>query len=202
MSAKVSCKRHNNALSDLDSEAGKIAKTFLEIKNIFSRKSAGRNEERIIFYHSGNLLERWFLKTFINFQSLYDKNTLPPKELVKIVFGLRKYPNGVGLAVFGHTGGNYHSFDHDMKYVQILNNHNQIEFMAFEYFGINYLLPLTDQPMPKKLMNFSHNFKNYPPIDEYVSRIKDAPILVHPKEISYKFGSYQHIKIIFSWKDS
>lgn len=199
LSAKVLCNHHNNALSNLDSEAGKVAKTFLEVKNIFFKKSLRSNEEKIIFRHSGDLLERWFLKTFINFQSLYNKNTLPPKELVEIVFGLRKYPNSVGLAVFGHNKGYYHSFNHDMKYVQILNDFNEIEFIIFEYFGISYLLPLTDQPTPRNLMNFSHNFRDYPPLDEYISRIQGASILVHPKEISFKFGNHQHIKITFSW---
>ena len=82
MSAKILCKNHNNALSSLDSEAGEIAKTFLELKNIFSKKSAKINEKNLKFYYSGDLLERWFLKTFINFQQLYNKNLLPPKELV------------------------------------------------------------------------------------------------------------------------
>ncbi len=199
LAAKVLCGYHNNALSILDSEAGRIARTFLDVKNIFFKKSPRSNEETITFRHSGGLIERWFLKTFINFQSLYNKSELPPQELVEIVFGLRKYPNGVGLAVFGHTGGYYHSFNHDIKYVQILNDSNKIEYIIFEYFGINYLLPLTDQLMPKNLMNLNHNLKNYPPIDEYISRIQGAPILTHPKEIHFKFGDRQRIEINFSW---
>lgn len=202
LAAKVLCGYHNNALSSLDSEAGRVARTFLEVKNIFFKKSPRSNEEVITFHHSGDLFERWFLKTFINFQSLYNKFALPPKELVEIVFGLRKYPDGVGLAVFGHTGGYYHSFDHDMKYIQVLNDSQEIEFMIFEYFGISYLLPLTDQPMPKNLMNLSHNFKDYPPIDKYVSRIQGAPVLTHQKGISFKFGNRQRIEIIFSWGKS
>lgn len=199
ISAKVLCTFHNNALSDLDAEAGEVAKTFLEVKSIFSQKSTRSSEERITFHHSGNLLERWFLKIFINFQSLYAKNTLPPKELVEIVFDQRKYPEGVGLAVFGHTGGYHHSFDHDMKYIQVLNNSNEIEFTIFEYFGISYLLPLTDQPMPKNLMSLNHRLRDYPPIDKYIARIQGAPVLTHPKGIHFKFGNNQRIEISFSW---
>jgi len=199
LTTKILCTYHNNVLSDLDREASRIAKTFLEIKNIFLRKSPRSNEELVVFHHSGDLLERWFLKTFINFQSLYNKDVLPPKELVEIVFGLRKYPDGVGLAVIGHKGGKYHSFDHDMKYVQILNNLNEIEFMVYEYFGISYLLPLTDQQMPKSLMHLDHNLKGYYPIDQYVSKIQGATVLVHPSKINFQFGNRQLIEINFSW---
>ena len=199
LSAKVLCSHHNNALSNLDNEAGMVAKTFLEVKNIFSKKSPRSNEEVVIFHHSGDLLQRWFLKTFINFQSLYNKSALPPKELVEIVFGLRKYPDGVGLAVLGHMGGYHHSFDHDMKYVQILNDSNEIEFMIFEYFGISYLLPLTDQAMPKKVMNLNHSLRGYSPIDQYISRVQGAPVLAHPKGINFKFGNRQRIEITFFW---
>jgi len=199
LAAKILCGYHNSALSILDSEAGGITKTFLEVKNIFSKKSPRSNGESVIFHHSGDLIERWFLKTFINFQSLYDKSALPPRELVEIVFGLRKFPDGVGLAVFGHTGGYHHSFDHDMKYVQILNNSNEIEFIIFQYFSISYLLPLTDQPMPASLMKLSYTLRNYSPIDKYLSRIQKAPVLTHPKEINFKFGNRQRIKIAFSW---
>ena len=199
LAAKVLCINHNNALSKLDEEAGNITKTFLEIKKIFSQKTSNDYQKLITFSHSGYLLERWFLKIFINLQSLYAKNITPPKELIEIVFGLRNYPAGVGLAIFGHNGWDQHSFDQDMKYVQILNGSNQIEFVIFEYFGLNFLLPLTDQPMPKNVMNLGHNTEGYEPIDKYISKIQGAPTLVHPKGINFKLGDKKNIQINFSW---
>ena len=94
---KILCERHNNRLSELDSE---MLKCFESI-----RESARLNDVRRGLGHSiwtikrfkvdGRLLERWFLKTLINlnfegewkFGDHADAVGIPPKELVEMAFG-------------------------------------------------------------------------------------------------------------------
>lgn len=201
LSSKVLCVKHNSMLSELDSEAGRIAEIFRSIERCLEKAKNATRHEDSQFNFSGTLLERWLLKTYINFHSLYFPNELPPKELIEIVFGKRHFPEGVGLATIGRKLIGLNEFGQDMKYVQIVNRaDNLVEYVLFQYFGINYLLPLTDQPMPKHMMELQHNRINYSPIDELVKNIQGASIHCHTEGINFEFGNYIKANIKINWK--
>lgn len=120
--AKILCKKHNSALSDLDSAALDAFNVFREAIRLNDvrgkiRKPALWNVQRFVI--DGPLLERWFLKTLINV-SFGKEWTIgsgthtagnPSKELVEIAFGLRQFENGGGLYVAGEAGEQIDSMD-------------------------------------------------------------------------------------------
>lgn len=89
--ARILCESHNSKLSPLDSEAMKLA---VGLHNFVDGVKHATVEL------SGLLLERWALKSLINFlaSGLGHKNKwLPDEDLVRSVFGLKALPSGCGL---------------------------------------------------------------------------------------------------------
>jgi hypothetical protein len=105
--AKILCKKHNSAISELDSAALQAFKVFRESIRINQVRGKLKrppiwNIKRLTI--DGPRLERWFLKTLINFS--YDGQwTIGPGahpagtvscDLVEIAFGRRQFENGSG----------------------------------------------------------------------------------------------------------
>lgn len=60
MTASVLCTRHNNALSPLDTHAGRFFKTLFDAQD---HAANGKNDETRFFLHSGDALEKWIVKS-------------------------------------------------------------------------------------------------------------------------------------------
>lgn len=89
--ARILCKHHNSKLSTLDSEAKKLADGLHRFAD---------GEKHTTVHLSGLLLERWALKTVINFMAAgfgHANKWLPNEELVRNVYGLEPLPKGCGL---------------------------------------------------------------------------------------------------------
>lgn len=107
LTAKILCKDHNSALSELDSEAGRAFDSIRE----FARSKTEREKTPYINWAFKQLtinsrkLERWCLKTLLNFS--FGRNLIigpgshnpgsVPAELVRIAFGLEQFSNGRGI---------------------------------------------------------------------------------------------------------
>jgi hypothetical protein len=107
LTAKILCKDHNSALSDLDSAAGRA---FREIEAYVTTtneraKTPYLNWAAKQFTIDGPRLERWCLKTLLNFSFNRSLTIGPgnhpagnvPANLVKIAFGLEEFTDGRGL---------------------------------------------------------------------------------------------------------
>lgn len=149
---KILCKKHNSALSDLDSAA-------LHAFNVF-RKSIDLNHVRekikrppvwhvMRFVIDGPRLERWFLKTLINVSSgekwaiglgSHRKGT-PSKELVEIAFGSLRFKDGGGLYITGRAGEQIDSMDR--VNVQPLTEGENVAAGRFNFRGYRFFLNLT-----------------------------------------------------------
>jgi hypothetical protein len=89
--ARILCQSHNSRLSLLDSEAKKLADGLHRFVD---------GAKHTVVHLNGFLLERWALKTVINYlaSGLADKKKrLPDQELVRAVFGLKSLSDGCGL---------------------------------------------------------------------------------------------------------
>lgn len=104
---KILCERHNNRLSELDSEMLKCFESIRESARLNDvRRGLGHSNWTIKRFNiDGRLLERWFLKTLINlnfegewrFGDHADAVGIPPKELVEMAFGRRSFEDHAGM---------------------------------------------------------------------------------------------------------
>jgi hypothetical protein len=89
--ARILCQSHNSRLSPLDSEAKKLADGLHQFVDGAAHTTV---------HLSGLLLERWTLKTVINYLAsglAHKDKWLPNEDLVRSVFGLKSLPSGCGL---------------------------------------------------------------------------------------------------------
>lgn len=89
--ARILCQSHNSRLSLLDSEAKKLADGLHEFVD---------GAKYTAVYLDGLLLERWALKTVINYLAsglAHKDKWLPDEDLVRSVFGLKSLPSRCGL---------------------------------------------------------------------------------------------------------
>jgi len=198
LSSKMLCSYHNNQLSVLDSEAIKIfngLKSFLEMPCKYKKD---RVKNSVDLKYNGSFLERWFLKTTINILYCPSYNLKnPPKELVEIVFGLRQYPKGVGLCMSAYPGGQWLNKDYDLKFVPVLNSQNQYEFVAFEFAGWRFVIPLIDSPIPSSLSLDTAN--PYAPFNKFFQDLSKSVLTYHLKKMVLKIGDNNVMDISFQW---
>lgn len=91
MKAKILCQFHNAKLSPLDDEAKKLAEGLHHFVDGARYTSVQVN---------GLLLERWALKTLINFVTArlaHASRWLPDEDAVRIAFGMKPMPSRCGL---------------------------------------------------------------------------------------------------------
>ena len=119
VTSKILCSKHNSLLSPLDSEAGAAFKAFND-SAILANKRLSEKASKFKVRHfriNGALLERWLLKTLINLCSeselLVGSNAvtpgIPDESLVRICFGLERFPEKSGLYLAARVGANVNS---------------------------------------------------------------------------------------------
>jgi len=141
--AKILCKLHNTELSHLDSEAAKTYAALKKLTNPSYLRTLKPNSHVVIAEINGNLLERWFLKTAIDHIYGYAyKPVLPPKQLVELAFGKRRYPELVGLSTISHSGNLPIPEDKGVTIVPIVeNSDNHLCMVVFDFAGWRYVIP-------------------------------------------------------------
>jgi hypothetical protein len=152
--AKILCKKHNSDTSELDSTALRAFDVFREsirINNVRGKmkKQPLWNVKR--FEIDGPLLERWFLKTLINL-SFGNQWTIgpgshaegtPSKELVEIVFGVRRFEKGGGLYIAGRAGEQIDSMDR-VNFTP-MTDRNNLMAGRFNFRGYTFFLSLVPE---------------------------------------------------------
>ncbi len=89
--SNILCRRHNSMLSPLDDAVGRLAK--------FQAASDDEDFSETL-YIDGELLERWLLKTVINFGAagwMGPQKLVPSPGIVSAIFGNSPLPPGTGL---------------------------------------------------------------------------------------------------------
>jgi hypothetical protein len=152
--AKILCKKHNSALSDVDAAAKNAFDAFREsvrLNNVRQRlkRQPMWNVKRLVI--DGPRLERWFLKTLINL-SFGGRWVIGPgthlagsvsQTLVEVAFGLRQFQNGAGLYVSARKGDQVDSMDRVGATPMTYGEH--LCAGRFNFRGFNFFLNLTPQ---------------------------------------------------------
>jgi hypothetical protein len=128
LTAKILCRHHNTALSELDSAAGLAFNSMRDFVNTKTKRDRMPyvNWALMQFTIDGPKLERWCLKTLLNFS--FNRQLIigagahqagsVPAILARIAFGLEEFAEGRGLYTAfrqGETFKNEHRVDYTAK---------------------------------------------------------------------------------------
>jgi hypothetical protein len=167
LTAKILCKDHNSELSELDSEAGRAFDTIRE----FARTKTEREKMPYINWAfkqqtiDSRRLERWCLKTLLNFS--FGRNLVigpgpqepgsVPAELVRIAFGLEEFATGRGIYTAYRQNETFHLDDHFRYTAKAHGRH--LVMGSFRLSGFRFYLNLfpTDGG-PLSMIEDSHVF--------------------------------------------
>lgn len=99
LKTKSLCQRHNSALSPLDTEAARFVKAFKYINESLHQGVYDKNKKFFIF--CGYDIERWLLKTAINFyrceySNITKPNFLIPKDIERLISN-QNWPPFLGI---------------------------------------------------------------------------------------------------------
>lgn len=144
LKSRVLCKRHNNALSHLDTEAGRFFKTIREIASFSTPES--------FFLFNGKDIERWMLKTLYgllaskSLQARIGQRIIAPidTKCLDLLFDKRPWNNQRGISI--RTERDYTVVPSNSLYVSpVLDNRtSKVYGMRFTLRGFDFLLATTD----------------------------------------------------------
>jgi hypothetical protein len=159
LTAKILCERHNNILSPVDEGGAEAFNTLREFNRIEQARQRIRVRITNVIKHriNGLILERWFLKTLINFSYNGDKPIgrgsqvagKPSDELVRIAFGLSHFRGRAGLSFVVRVGMQIRSQD-IFKFAPLIKD-GRIEGGLFVFRGQPMLLYLGEEGVPVPL---------------------------------------------------
>ncbi len=150
LTAKILCKDHNSALSEIDSEAGRAFNAIRE----FARTTTEREKMPYVNWALKQLsidsrkLERWCLKTMLNFsfgRSLiigpgsHQPGSIPA-ELVRVAFGLAEFTSGRGIYTAYKLNETFRFDDHFCYVAKAQESH--LVMGSFRLCGFRFYLNL------------------------------------------------------------
>ncbi len=150
LTGKILCRDHNTALSELDAAAGRA---FDSIRD-FAMMKTDREKMPYLswgpkqFTIDGPKLERWCLKTLLNFSfnrqltiglGTHDAGTVPI-SLVRIAFGLEEFTDGRGLYTAFRQNETF-NLEHRFGYTAKAHGTN-LAMGAFHLYGFRFYLNL------------------------------------------------------------
>ncbi len=157
LTAPILCRHHNQALSDVDTASKRTLDTLKEAIELWEARKNIRTRRWTVKYFATDMLklERWCLKTLININlsgkpgipvDTEGKSTKPTDELVKIVFGIRRFTPPMGLyriAVAGETL----SIGDGHIHVTTKSLNDRLGAAEFRLWGLPFFLNLVPQPI-------------------------------------------------------
>jgi hypothetical protein len=167
LTAKILCRDHNSALSELDSEAGRAFGSIRE----FARIKTEREKMPYINWAFKQLtidsrkLERWCLKSLLNFS--FGRNLIigpgshkpgsVPAELARIAFGLEEFTDGRGIYTAYKLNETF-NFDDHFNYIAKAHE-SHLVMGLFRLCGFRFYLNLFHtEGGPLAMIEDSHVF--------------------------------------------
>ena len=152
MTAKILCEFHNNKLGEtVDPVAALTTQSIKESMRLLEvRKKMRKSSYNVLrFRISGPLLERWFLKTLINFTELDQltiradpaPNRVAAAELVRIAFGLSKFPGESGLWLAARPPGGKQDTERRLQF-RGFNDSESVIGGLFSFCGYHFYMNL------------------------------------------------------------
>lgn len=149
LTANILCKHHNERLSPVDAMGGRAFRSL--------KTSAGLNNNRqhsppgqwipYWFDVDGPLLERWFLKTLINFMVVGYRESgwlldhppeQPPLSLVRAAFGVEPIPEPMGLYAVGKIGDEFASSE-QFQLSPLWTPEETLAGGTFRFYGFHFV---------------------------------------------------------------
>ncbi|HLX00331.1 MAG TPA: hypothetical protein VKR82_16950 [Candidatus Acidoferrales bacterium] len=198
LTSKILCTRHNNALSEVDVGGIKAFDTFRQGTRLSNVRSALRPRiwqvERTTI--NGPLLERWLLKTLINFTYGRDlpigRDNLSPgkpsEQLVRIAFGLDRFVAGAGLYIIGHPGQKIFSVE-KVSVASMLEKNEYVAGGFYIFRGNRFVLYLDSKGLPEKLTGVRVENEDW----------GIARPVFHPTALRFNVGKHLSHVIEFVW---
>jgi hypothetical protein len=199
LTAKILCRFHNSALSEVDEEAVRFVEGLREAFRLLAVRYTLKPRRWSIkrFYVDGPKMERWFLKTLINVACYRgspigpDSQTLglPSKALVEIAFGRKAFEPNAGLyGIFDapekrpHTDG--------ISILAFNTRANHVLGAVFSFLGFRLMLYL-DKNGPKQ------PFMEIGTATGALSEVIEP--CYHPEGITYRAGKGTSHAVTFEW---
>jgi len=173
--AKILCAKHNNGLSEVDAAVKKSLDTLREAAMLFMERAGVRSRHWSVKYFNTDmlLLERWCLKTLINFNQ-HDgfpidpeasEPNKPTRELVEVAFGLKNFVDPKGLYVIFREGDHFTLNEGNFS-ISTMRKGERLAGAEFSLWGVPFFLNLlsTAIPLPDaKLVrhNIEHCFQTF-----------------------------------------
>ena len=188
VTAKILCKDHNSALSELDSAAGSAFKVIRDYANMTTErdKTPYINWMPMQFTIDGPRLERWCLKTLLNFSfnrqliigpGTHDAGTVPG-ELVRIAFGIEEFMSGRGLYTAFKQKETF-IFDDHFRYVAKAQGSN-LAMGLFSLGGFRFYLNLL-------------------PVANRYTNIEDSQVFYRQTHFKYQLGQRFSHGLSITW---
>jgi hypothetical protein len=188
LTAKILCKQHNSALSELDTTA---ASTFDTMRG-FGETNQKRdkfprlNWAPIQFAIDGPKLERWCLKTLLGFSFGRQLIIGPgphgpgsvPSSLVRVAFGLEEFANGCGLYVAFRPNETF-DLRHHFGYIAKARGPHLV-MGCFRLHGFRFYLNL------------------FPTVNSHTG-IEDSQVFYRRAHFAKKFGERFSHQLSISW---
>lgn len=163
LKSNILCRHHNSALSLVDSESIQTfkaldeAQRLLDVRSGLSRTRYWNVQDTRI---SGDLLERWFVKTTINMVCAVGKgqrwalsgtpHDVPPIDLVQYAFGRTCVIPPLGLYLAAEVGDRFGPTQ-GVEFQPIAHRKKGIAGASFEFQGLRFLLWLVGEEPPSAL---------------------------------------------------
>lgn len=159
--AKILCSAHNSALSPVDAAAIRAFQALRGAAELYVRRRRFPSPQltQRCFGIDGPLLERWFIKTAINFAlaqhgavrwHLGSAGRTPPVSLVEAAFGRSSLPAGAGLyaaAKVGESGLGSES----VHFEPVYDADDSLAAALFRFYGFRFLLSLREGQLPSRI---------------------------------------------------
>lgn len=205
--SKILCSLHNSQLSDLDSEAAKAYAALKKLTNPSYLRTLKPNSYNVVAKINGHLFERWFLKTAVDHIYGYAYKTgLPPKQLVELVFGRRRYPELVGLSTIMHSGYLPTPEDKGVSIVPIITKlDNLLLMMVFDFAGWRYVIPTIPKWNLQDIwqVTLNNNLKNPSHAVELIDYCRTGHVAYHVPCYSIKINRINiTAEVHFQWDNT
>ncbi len=134
--SNILCKKHNEALSDLDNSAAGFMKNILLFHKYREArlKETYRGRKNIVC--DVRLFDRWILKVLCNL-SIITKCWEPPESLKKIIYGETVLPDNVGAGAWVRVGDNL--YDSQGVEFTFIHKDKNVEGCQIVFFGIPFV---------------------------------------------------------------
>jgi hypothetical protein len=202
LTAKILCRTHNTALSDVDAAGAAAFETLrrsAELRATREASPARMTGQWLVstFRVDGNKLERWFIKTLVNIGASRAATGTwavsgsdlanPPLEFIRVTFGLERFKRPLGLYFVATLGEMIESQD-VLETRTLLNESGDLAGALFTFRGFRFFLNLAPGAVPQTAP--------MPGKDAWIP----SHLLYHVRRLRNKVGRYVSHTVEFDWR--